>query len=65
MVALGKASSSQSLVFLDDMHIWASTMQPGKVFLGNMVTLSLTKTEGVHCSSAANGLCIMNTFFQH
>ena len=33
------------------MHMWASTMQPGKVLLGNMVTLTLTRTEGVYCSS--------------
>ena len=33
------------------MHMWASTMQPGKVLLGNMVPLTLTRTEGVYCSS--------------
>ena len=33
------------------MHMWASTMQPGKVLLGNMVTLTLTRTEGVYYSS--------------
>ena len=45
--------------------MWTWTMKPGKVLLGNTVALTLTKTEGVHCGSAANGLCIMNTFFQH
>ena len=33
------------------MHMWALTMQPGKVLLGNIVTLTLTRTEGVYCSS--------------
>ena len=33
------------------MHMWVSTMQPGKVLLGNMVILTLTRTEGVYCSS--------------
>ena len=38
-VALGKAIFSDSLVLLGDfMHMWGSTMQPGKVLLGNMVT---------------------------
>ena len=51
-VALGKATSSESLVLLGDFNAYvASTMQPGKVLLGNMVTLTLTRTEGVYCSS--------------
>ena len=33
------------------MHMLASTMQPGKVLLGNIVTLTLTRTEDVYCSS--------------
>ena len=51
-VALGKVTSSESLVLLGDYiaHV-ASTMQPGKVLSGNMMTLTLTRTEGVHCTS--------------
>ena len=33
------------------MHMWASTMQPGKVLLGDMVTLTVTRMEGVYRSS--------------
>ena len=52
-VVLGKATSSEYPLFFFaiSMHMWASTMQPGKVLLGNMVTLTLTRTEGVNCSS--------------
>ena len=51
-VALGKATSSEPLFFrVISMHMWASTMQPGKVLLGNMVTLTLTRTESVYCGS--------------
>ena len=47
-VALGKATLSEFLVFLAiSMHMRASTMQPGKVLLCSMVTLTLTSTEGV------------------
>ena len=51
-VALGKQLHQNPLSFWAiSMHMWASTMQPGKVLLGNMVTLTLTRTEGVYCSS--------------
>ena len=51
--ALGKATSSESLVLLDDFnaHVDKCTIQPGKVLLGNMVTLTIIKTQGVYCSS--------------
>ena len=39
------------------MHMWASTAKPGKVLLGNMVTLTLTRTEGVYCSSVSSMDC--------
>ena len=48
--------------------MWALTMQPGKVLLGNMMTLTLTRTESVYCSSVPSkdcAMCIINTFFQH
>ena len=50
-VALGKATSSESLArFAISMHMWASTMPSRKVLLGNMVTLTSTRTEGAYCS---------------
>ena len=51
-VALEKQLHQNPLSFWAiSMHMWASTMEPGKVLLGNMVTLTLTRTEGVYCSS--------------
>ena len=38
------------------MHMWATTMQPEKVLLGNMVTLTLTRTEGVSDEGLKTGL---------
>ena len=63
-VALAKATSSEPRVLLVDFNASlfgrccpitpfqvASTRQPGKVLLGNIVTLTLTKTEGAYGSS--------------
>ena len=51
-VALGKTTLSESLVLLGEFNAYAGIDNATwKGVIGNMVTLTLTRTEGVYCSS--------------